>query len=78
MHSNAANRTSQKVIHPELSYLLTGICFEVHNELGRFSREKQYCDLLEIRLRGRDIPYKREYRNNLFAAFVSFVICIEV
>lgn len=44
MHTNDTN---EKLIYPELSYLITGICFEAHNEKGRFARERQYADLLE-------------------------------
>ena len=49
-----------KLIYPELSYEITGILFEVHNELGRYSREKQYCDLLEATLKQKNKTYKRE------------------
>lgn len=47
MGANDTNNTNIKIIYPELSYLITGICFAVHNELGRFSREKQYSDAIE-------------------------------
>lgn len=55
------NDTNEKLIHPELSYLVAGICFDVHNRLGRYAREKQYCDLIEEKLKESKIPYKREY-----------------
>jgi len=38
-----------KVIYPELSYKLTGVCFKVQDELGRFAKEKQYCERLEAK-----------------------------
>lgn len=57
MNTNDTN----KLIYPELSYTLTGICFSVHNKTGRFAREKQYCDLIEEKLKELKIPYEREY-----------------
>ena len=52
--------TSEKVIYPELSYRITGVLFEVHNTLGRFAREKQYCDLLENIFNREKVSFKRE------------------
>jgi len=61
MRPNITNNTNEKkIIEKELSYQLTGIFFEIHNELGRFAREKQYADLLEKKLKERNIKYKRE------------------
>lgn len=47
------------VIYPKLSYKVVGICFEAHNELGRYAREKQYADFIEKRFREEDLKYKR-------------------
>ncbi len=52
---------NEKVLHPELSYKIVGLCFEVHNILGRFAREKQYGDVLENELKNNNIDYKREF-----------------
>lgn len=49
-----------KIVHPELSYEITGICFKIHSELGRFCREKQYCDKFEEVLREKKIKFQRE------------------
>jgi hypothetical protein len=35
------NKVSEKVLHTELSYQITGILFDVHNELGPYAIEKQ-------------------------------------
>jgi GxxExxY protein len=34
--------------------------FKVHNELGRFRSERQYCDLFEEKLKNKNIDYIRE------------------
>ncbi len=60
MRANAAN-TQDKVIFKELSYKICGLCFDVHNELGRFRNEKQYADALEKLFRDCKISYNREY-----------------
>lgn len=53
-------RKKDKILYPELSYLICGLCFEAHNELGRFRNEKQYADALESLLKKNKIKYKRE------------------
>ena len=53
-----------KILHPKLSYELTGICFKIHRELGRFCREKQYADALELALKQKQIPHRREFELN--------------
>lgn len=59
MFTNATN-TKQKLIYPELSYILTGVFFDIHNGLGRYSREKQYGDLLAVKLKEINVPFLRE------------------
>lgn len=51
---------NSKLIHPELSYKLTGLFYKVHNLLGRFRSEKSYADALENFLKENNIKYKRE------------------
>lgn len=51
----------KKVLHPELSYQITGILFQAHNQLGRFCRERQYQDFVEKKLQENQIRYIREY-----------------
>lgn len=52
----------KKIIYPKLSYRITGICFQVQNELGRFAKERQYAERLEQLLKLNDFLYKREAR----------------
>lgn len=59
MQSKSTN-THQKIIHAELSYTITGILFQTHNELGRYCNEKQYGDRVEQLLRNSSIQYERE------------------
>ncbi len=56
METNDTN----KIVYKELSYVVTGLFFKVHRDLGRFCREKQYGDLLEKLLLDREIQYERE------------------
>lgn len=49
-----------ELVYPELSYEITGILFDVHNELGRYCNEKQYADLIEKKLKEQKISYERE------------------
>ncbi len=48
------------LIHPELSYKITGILFATHNELGRFCNEQQYSDKIESYLKKFKMKYERE------------------
>lgn len=63
-----------KIVHPELSYLVVGAYFDVHNELGRYAREKQYGDLLEEKLSDKELSYKREVTIGNTGNIVDFVI----
>lgn len=49
-----------KVIYPELSYKICGLCFDIHNELGRFLKEQAYTDAFEQRLKSENIVHTRE------------------
>jgi GxxExxY protein len=49
-----------KLIYPELSYILMGILFEVHNKLGTKYQEKHYQRAIEIKLKELKIPYQKE------------------
>ena len=73
MHTNDTNKEG-KLIYPELSYIITGICFEVHNELGRYCREKQCCDAIEKKLKIIGMPYLREFKIGASGNTVDFLI----
>ena len=60
MHANMTNKDN-KLIYPELSFTLTGVLFDVHNSLGRFSKEIQYADILEIKLKEAGMKFIREF-----------------
>lgn len=50
----------KKILYPELSYLICGLCYKIHNELGRYRNESQYADAFENLLKKNQIKYKRE------------------
>ncbi len=62
------------LICPELSYLLTGIFFATHNELGQFYREKQYGNLIENKLKESKINYKREVIIGNSGNIIDFIV----
>ncbi len=63
-----------RLIYPELSYAITGGCFEIHNELGRYCREKQYCDAIESKLKMAGVQYEREFKINSTGNTADFLI----
>jgi len=48
------------LIHKELTFKIRGILYTVHNYLGTYRSEKQYCDAIEQGLKVKDIKYERE------------------
>jgi len=61
-------------LHPELSYQVTGILFAIHNEIGRYGREKQYGDTLESKLKENGMEYKREHSIGNSGNVVDFLV----
>lgn len=57
-----------KLLHADLSFIIRGVLYQVHNELGQFWGEKHYCDAIENKFKILGIMYVREY-----AIPVSFV-----
>ncbi len=73
MNTNDTNKNN-KLIYPELSYIITGVCFDVHNQLSRFRKEKLYCDLLEAKFKEKGLNYLREHRVQETEDRVDFLI----
>lgn len=47
-------------MYKELSYVIRGLLFQVHNELGQYRNEKQYGDAFAAKLNVTNIKYERE------------------
>ena len=70
-----------KLIYPLLSYKIVGILFKVHTQLGGNYQEKYYQKAVEVELRKKNIPFKREisvdlsYDNNRIGKyFLDFLL----
>ena len=48
------------LIEPELSYLIVGACFDVHNELGSGHLERVYQRALAKALQERTVPFREQ------------------
>ncbi len=68
------NSAKKDILYPQLSYAVVGACFDVHNELGRFAREKQYADLLEAKLLTLGLKYHRELHLGDSGNIIDFLI----
>lgn len=55
MQDNRLN--AERIIHKELSYLVNGCVFDVHNEVGPGLREESYQKAMEVRLAEKGIPF---------------------
>ena len=61
MYANTANK--ERVLFKELSYRICGLCFKIHNDLGRFRNEKQYADAFLNKKLGIIINFRQKYLN---------------
>ena len=75
----------KEILHPELSYAIMGVVFEVHSKLGNKFQEKHYQRAIEIRLKQLKIPYKKEMKveakfegEKLGDFFLDFVVNNEI
>lgn len=48
------------LIHKDLSYIVAGVLYDVHNEVGKYASESEVCDCIERKLVEKNIPYNRE------------------
>ena len=67
------------LLYPDISYRITGLCYKVHNDLGRFCSERQYADALERFFVAHKIPFLREYNletlgKEMKGSFVDFLV----
>jgi GxxExxY protein len=58
--TNNTNAKSHELIYKDLSYLITGVLYSTHDELGPFAREKQYSDVAERIFKEKGIKCVRE------------------
>lgn len=65
---------NSKLLYGDLSYEINGILFKVQNEIGRFAREEQYCDLIEKYLQESKIRFKRECKIGDSGNITDFLI----
>ena len=49
----------------EETYIIIGLCMEVHKILGKGHRENVYADALEYEFKLNNIPYEREKKYNI-------------
>lgn len=74
MFTNERKGVTKDLIYPELSYLVTGILFSVHNELGQFAKEKQYGDVMEKKLKESGLSFEREKQIGNSGNTVDFLV----
>ncbi len=69
-----------EIIYKDLSFKVNGLLFKVHNELGRYCREKQYGDAFEKLLKEKGVNFEREKElpvkmiDNKYTNKVDFII----
>jgi GxxExxY protein len=56
----------ESLLYEEKSYLIIGICMEVHKKLGNGFLESVYQEVLENEFNNRKIPFERQRKLELF------------
>ncbi len=81
MYTNVKTNITNKVLYPQLSYLIMGVLFDIQNELGNNLLEKHYQKAIEIKFKELKIPYKKEVKTSVFFNkeklgdfFIDFII----
>lgn len=72
------NDFGSKLLYANLTYRLNGIAIQVRKEIGRYAKEKQYCDLFELKLKENGINYKREQTVGGTGNRLDFVVADKV
>jgi GxxExxY protein len=57
-----------KIIHPELSYKLVGVLFNVHKEMGYGFLERYYQKAIGAELKKNNIGFKEQVKAELIIA----------
>ena len=60
MNANIRIRTDEKVIYPDLSYMIIGATYQVFNDMGYGLSEQTYQKAFAKELETRNITFKRE------------------
>lgn len=64
----------QDLIYSDLTFIINGILFSAHNELGRYAKEKQYGDVVERLLREKNLIFVREVKIGNSRNILDFVV----
>ena len=79
--TNNTNKDTTELIYKELSFVVNGVLFATHNELGLYAREKQYGDVVARIFKERGIEFKREVSvgdsGNILDGIVDVKILLE-
>lgn len=65
MNPNPRIKTKINLLFPELSYKINGFMFKIHNQLGRFCKEKTYGNAIAGILKENQIDFEREKLINI-------------